>query len=95
VLLLFRLSGGCCLGEARSGILAGITITAVNLISYSAMAGVIGGGGLGDLAVRYGYQRFRADIMLQTIIILVVLVQGTQLGGDYLVRRLYRIKSGN
>ena len=83
------------LGEARSGILAGITITAVNLISYSAMAGVIGGGGLGDLAVRYGYQRFRADIMLQTIIILVVLVQGTQLGGDYLVRRLHRIKSGN
>ncbi len=83
------------LGEARPGIIAGITITGVNLISYSAMAGVIGGGGLGDLAVRYGYQRFQSDIMLQTILILVLLVQGTQFAGDFIVRRLHQVKSGN
>ncbi len=83
------------LGEARTGILAGITITAVNLISYSAMAGVIGGGGLGDLAVRYGYQRFRPDIMAQTIVILVLLVQGTQLFGDFIINRMQKVKTGN
>ncbi|NLA57391.1 MAG: methionine ABC transporter permease, partial [Firmicutes bacterium] len=61
---------------------------AVNLIGYSAMAGAVGGGGLGDLAVRYGYQRFRTDIMLATVIILIVLVQATQSLGDWASRSL-------
>ena len=75
--------------EALPSLVLGLTITAVNLIGYSAMAGAVGGGGLGDLAVRYGYQRFRGDIMLQTVIILVVLVQGIQMLGDKLAQRLY------
>jgi D-methionine transport system permease protein len=53
------------------------------------MAGAIGGGGLGDLAIRYGYQRFRGDIMLQTVVILVLLVQGIQMLGDKIAQRLY------
>lgn len=76
--------------EALPSIVSGITITAINLIGYSAMAGVIGGGGLGDLAVRYGYQRFMIDIMLWTVAILIAMVQLTQLIGDFFVRRLSR-----
>jgi D-methionine transport system permease protein len=75
--------------EALPALILAITLTAVNLIGYSAMAGAIGGGGLGDLAIRFGYQRFRGDIMLQTVIILVVLVQGIQMLGDKLAQRLY------
>ena len=67
------------LPEALPGLVLAITVTAVNLVGYSAMAGAIGGGGLGDLAIRYGYQRFRGDVMLQTIVILVLLVQGMQM----------------
>ncbi|TYP49245.1 methionine ABC transporter permease [Thermosediminibacter litoriperuensis] len=74
--------------EALPSIAAGITITTINLVGYSAMAGVIGGGGLGDLAVRYGYQRFMLDIMLYTVAILVVMVQLIQVAGDLCVRRL-------
>ncbi|HHV62536.1 MAG TPA: ABC transporter permease [Firmicutes bacterium] len=74
--------------EAMSGLVLGLTITAVSLVSYSAMAGAVGGGGLGDLAVRYGYQRFRGDIMLATVLVLVILVQGIQSLGDWLARRL-------
>ena len=66
------------LPESLPTLVLGVTITAVSLVSYSAMAGAIGGGGLGDLAIRYGYQRFRGDIMLQTVVILVVLVQVIQ-----------------
>ncbi|HHY09060.1 MAG TPA: ABC transporter permease [Firmicutes bacterium] len=76
--------------EALPALILAVTLTAVNLIGYSAMAGAIGGGGLGDLAIRYGYQRFRGDIMLQTVIILVVLVQGIQMLGDKIAQRLYR-----
>jgi len=76
--------------EALPSIVSGVTITAINLIGYSAMAGVIGGGGLGDLAVRYGYQRFMIDIMLWTVAILIAMVQLTQLAGDFFVRRLSR-----
>ncbi|NLJ80755.1 MAG: ABC transporter permease [Firmicutes bacterium] len=75
--------------EALPSLILALTLTAVNLIGYSAMAGAIGGGGLGDLAIRFGYQRFRADIMLQTVIILVVLVQGIQMLGDKIAQRLY------
>ena len=74
--------------EALPSIAAGITITTINLVGYSAMAGVIGGGGLGDLAVRYGYQRFMLDIMLYTVAILVAMVQLIQLIGDVLVKQL-------
>ncbi|NMB12268.1 MAG: ABC transporter permease [Firmicutes bacterium] len=74
--------------EALPSLVLGLTITAVNLIGYSAMAGAVGGGGLGDLAVRYGYQRFRTDIMLLTVIILIVLVQAMQMLGDWAANRL-------
>lgn len=73
--------------EARGGIMTGLTITAVTLVSYSAMAGAVGGGGLGDLGIRYGYNRFNPTIMLITVVILVVMVQGFQSLGDYLVRK--------
>jgi D-methionine transport system permease protein len=74
--------------EAKSGIVLGITNSAVSLVSYSAMAGAVGGGGLGDLAIRYGYQRFQPEVMLATVIILVVLVQSVQSLGDGIARRL-------
>ncbi len=76
------------LPEALPAIILGLTITIISLIGYSAMAGAIGGGGLGELAIRYGYQRFRADIMLATVVILIAQVQLVQSGGDYLARRL-------
>lgn len=74
--------------EALPSIILGITLTIINLIGYSAMAGAIGGGGLGDLAIRYGYQRFRVDIMLITVVILIAQVQLVQSCGDYVARRL-------
>jgi D-methionine transport system permease protein len=76
------------LPETFTGILAAITVTAIALVGYSAMSGVIGGGGLGDLAVRYGYQRFNTPVMIVTVAILVVLVQLIQLLGDRLVARV-------
>jgi D-methionine transport system permease protein len=76
--------------EARPGIVGGLTITLVNLIGYSAVAGAIGGGGLGDLGIRYGYQRFLPDVMLVVVMVLIVLVQGVQSVGDWLVLRVSR-----
>ena len=76
------------LPESLPSIASGITITTINLIGYSAMAGVIGGGGLGDVAVRFGYNRFRPDIMLYTVAILVVMVQLIQMIGDAIVKHL-------
>ena len=76
------------LPEALPTLIDNITVLIVNLISYSAMAGAIGGGGLGDIAIRYGYQRFQGDVMLATIIILIVLVQVIQSAGDYLSRKV-------
>ena len=76
------------LPEALPALIDNITVLIVNLISYSAMAGAIGGGGLGDIAIRYGYQRFQGDVMLATIIILIVLVQVIQSLGDYLSRKV-------
>ncbi|WP_136255090.1 methionine ABC transporter permease [Onishia niordana] len=75
------------LPEAKGGIINGMTITVVTLISYSAMAGAVGGGGLGDLGIRYGYNRFDPVVMLITVAILVVMVQGFQSIGDHLVRK--------
>lgn len=76
------------LPEALPALLAGITLTIVMLIGFSSMAGVIGGGGLGDLAIRYGYQRFNDQVMIGTVVILVAMVQIVQSSGDRLVRRL-------
>jgi D-methionine transport system permease protein len=78
------------LPESFTGILAAITVTAIALIGYSAMSGVIGGGGLGDLAVRYGYQRFNTPVMIITVVILVLLVQLIQIVGDRIVIRFSR-----
>jgi len=76
---------GALLPEARPGILAGVTVTAITLVSYAAMSGVIGGGGLGDLAIRFGYQRFQTDVMVVTVLLLLALVQVLQMIGDRLV----------
>jgi len=73
------------LPEARPGIFAAITVTAITLVSYTAMAGVVGAGGLGDLAIRFGYQRFQTDVMVVTVVLLLVLVQILQSVGDKLV----------
>ena len=74
--------------EALPGIIAGFTVTIITLIGASAMAGAIGAGGLGDLAIRYGYQRFETQIMIAVVIILIIMVCGIQLIGDSLVNRL-------
>ncbi len=76
------------LPEAVPGIVAGLTITLVSLTGYSAMAGAIGGGGLGDLGLRYGYQRFLPEVMLAVVLLLIVFVQAVQSLGDWFVRRL-------
>ncbi|PSL41856.1 D-methionine transport system permease protein [Planomicrobium soli] len=71
------------LPEAKTGIVQGITITIISLVAYSAMAGVVGGGGIGDLAIRFGYYRYDNTIMIVTVIILIVLVQILQQLGDW------------
>ena len=76
------------LPEALPGIVAGLTITFVSLTGYSAMAGAIGGGGLGDLGIRYGYQRFLPEIMLAVVLVLIFFVQAVQSLGDWAVRKL-------
>ena len=76
------------LPEALPGILGGFTITVVAMIGSSAMAGAVGAGGLGDLAIRYGYQRFDTTVMVTVIVLLIVIVTAVQLVGDRFVRRL-------
>ncbi|MDR1037116.1 MAG: ABC transporter permease [Deltaproteobacteria bacterium] len=78
------------LPEALPGLLMAVTIAVITLISYSAMAGMVGGGGLGDLAIRYGYHRYQTDIMWATVIFLVAVVQLVQLAGDRLVLKFTR-----
>jgi D-methionine transport system permease protein len=73
------------LPEARPGIIAAVTVTAIALVSFTAMAGAVGAGGLGDLAIRYGYQRFQNDVMFVTVVLLLILVQILQSIGDKLV----------
>lgn len=82
------------LPEGLPSILTGLTLTVINLIGYSAMAGTIGGGGLGDVAIRYGYQRFMLDVMITTVVILVLLVQICQYGGDRLAAATRHDKRG-
>ncbi len=76
------------LPESLPSIIRGISITIINLIGYSAMAGAVGGGGLGDLAIRYGYYRYQSDVMIVTIILLVIIVELIQLMGNYSAKRI-------
>ncbi|EGW36708.1 binding--dependent transport system inner membrane component family protein [Desulfosporosinus sp. OT] len=76
------------LPEAKASLILGVAITTISVIGYTAMAGAVGGGGLGDLAIQYGYNRFRTDIMIVTVVILVVIVQGLQSLGTALARKL-------
>ncbi len=78
------------LPEAMPSLIHGLIITIISLVGYSAMAGAIGGGGLGDLAIRYGYQRFRVDIMIASVMSIIVLVQGIQFAGNKLVYNINR-----
>jgi D-methionine transport system permease protein len=81
------------LPEAWPNIINGLTLTIVSLIGYSAMAGAVGGGGLGDLAIRYGYQRFDLLVMVITIVIMIVLVQTVQFSGELLVKKFSHYKN--
>lgn len=78
------------LPEALPALLRALTVTFITLIGYSAMAGAIGAGGLGDLAIRYGYQLFQTNVMITTVVVLIVIVQASQFLGDLLARRLDR-----
>ena len=75
------------ISEAKPAIIQGTTLTTINLVAYSSMAGTIGGGGIGDLAIRYGYQRYDEVIMFTTVIILIILVQCIQFFGDYIAKK--------
>ncbi|MCP3383146.1 ABC transporter permease [Bradyrhizobium sp. CCGUVB4N] len=76
--------------EALPGLLLALTLAVVSLLGYSAMVGAVGGGGLGDLGIRYGYQRFMPEMMLAVVVVLIALVQLVQSAGDYLARRVNR-----
>ena len=75
------------LPEAKPGLIHAVTVTAITLVNYSAMAGTVGAGGLGTLAINYGYQRFDAGVMIATVIVLIVMVQMIQMLGDGLAKR--------
>lgn len=81
------------LPEAHVPLVKDVTITAISLLGFSAMAGLVGGGGLGDLAYRYGYQRYNVGIMIACIVVLVVLVQIIQAAGDGYANRIERKRS--
>jgi D-methionine transport system permease protein len=74
--------------EARSGLVLALTVLSISFLSYSAVAGVVGGGGIGDLAIRYGYYRFETDIMIATVAVLIAIVQTIQFTGNRIARRL-------
>ena len=76
------------LPEALPSLVSGITLTIINLIGYSAMAGAIGGGGLGDLAIRYGYQRFRPEVMVAAVVVILILVESIQFIGSNISAKL-------
>jgi D-methionine transport system permease protein len=83
----FQIVRKVLLAESRPSLALGLTLTIVSLIGYSAMVGAVGGGGLGDLGIRYGYQRFMPEVMLAVVIALILLVQAVQSAGDALARR--------
>ena len=74
--------------EALPSIILNIAVIAINLLGYSAMAGAVGGGGLGDLAIKYGYNRFQTDVMIYAVVVMIVVVQVTQAAGNFLYRKL-------
>ena len=78
------------LPESLPSLLRGLTVTAVSLIGYSAMAGIVGGGGVGDLAIRFGYYRYETKVMVITVVLLIILVQVVQSFGDAVARRTYK-----
>lgn len=78
------------LPEARPGLLAAMTITIVTLVSYTAMSGMVGGGGLGDVAIKYGYYRYETEVMIVAVVLMIVLVQLLQMAGDRMVRHFTR-----
>ena len=84
----WQIIGKVLIPEALPSLVLGLTITIIGLLGYSAMAGAVGGGGLGDLAIRYGYQRFNTPVMITTVVLLIVLVQGMQMLGDRAARRI-------
>lgn len=84
----FQIVTRALLPEAMPGIIAGATVSAIALVGYTAMAGVVGAGGLGDLAIRFGYQRFQTDVMFVTVVLLLILVQILQMLGDRLVAKV-------
>ena len=84
----FQIVAKVLLPEAMPGIVSGLTIAIISLIGASAMAGAIGGGGLGDLGIRYGYQRFMPEVMWTVVIVLIFLVQSIQFSGDHIVRKI-------
>ena len=86
----FQIVWKVLLPEARPSLILALTMTLVSLIGYSAMVGAVGGGGLGDLGIRYGYQRFMPEVMLAVVVVLIVLVQAVQSAGDLLARRFDR-----
>lgn len=85
-----RIVGAVLLPEALPGFVRGFTVTLISLIGYSAMAGIVGGGGVGDLAIRFGYYRYQTNVMLLTVVALIGLVQVVQTAGDLLARRADR-----
>jgi len=87
-----RIALAILLPEALPSLVSGLTLTVINLVGYSAMAGAIGGGGLGDLALRYGYQRFRLDVMLAAVLAILVLVELVQYAGTRLSRRIMSMR---
>lgn len=84
----FQIISRVLLPEAMPGIVSQLTTVIIALVGESAMAGAIGGGGLGDLAIRYGYQRFRPEVMLATVVVLIILVQAVQFAGNTLAKKL-------
>ncbi len=83
-----RIVFGVMVPEALPALVRGLSLTAITLVGYSAMAGAIGGGGLGDIAIRYGYHRYQTDVMFVTIVLLILLVQLIQAAGNAFARRL-------
>lgn len=78
--------------ESLPGLILGFTLTVINVIGYSAMAGAIGGGGLGDLAIRFGFHRFQTDVMIAAVVVIIVLVQGVQVFGNYASTKILKIR---
>ena len=87
-LLLHTIVREVLIPESLPGVISGFTVTLVTLVGASAMAGAVGAGGLGDLAIRYGYQRFETGVMIAVVVVLIVLVWGMQGAGDWLARRI-------